>query len=123
MSNLQSVCENHETALNPVDASGPSPSASDALVVPLLMRIVERLDRIESRVAVSVLKETYTTEEVAKRLDKSEWTVRQWCNKGQAHAKKIHGRGRKGEWRISHDELVRLQNEGPLMMPLPRTAS
>jgi hypothetical protein len=29
-------------------------------------------------------------------------------------AYKVHGKGRTGEWRIPHQELVRLQNEGPL---------
>jgi hypothetical protein len=79
------------------------------------------LDRIEERLANSTVKETYTTEEVAERLGKSEWTVRQWCNKGQVEgAKKVRGRGRSGEWRIPHGEMVRLQNDGPLP---PRTAN
>jgi excisionase family DNA binding protein len=74
-----------------------------------------QLDRIEKSLALSVEKETYTTEEVAERLGFGVWTVRQWCNKGRVQsAKKIHGRGRQGEWRIPHEELVRLQNEGPL---------
>ena len=42
-------------------------------------------------------------------------SIRQWCNKGQVMgARKVRGKGRTGEWRIAHDELVRLQNEGPL---------
>src|SRR5262249_42495681 len=82
---------------------------------PLLLAVVQRLEQIEDTNAISVIKESYTTEEVAERLGRSEWTVRQWCNKRQVRgAKKVRGKGRTGEWRISHDELVRLQNEGPL---------
>jgi transposase len=81
----------------------------------LLENLAQRLDRIEQRLAVSVVKETYTTAEAAQRVGRSEWTVRQWCNQGQVEgAKKVHGKGRTGEWRIPHDEVVRLQNEGPL---------
>jgi len=29
-------------------------------------------------------------------------------------ASKVPGKGRKGEWRVSHAELLRLQGEGPL---------
>jgi transposase len=84
-------------------------------VLAVLKEILERLDRLEKHQAVAVVKESYTTEEVAARLNRSEWTVRQWCNKGQVQgAKKVHGKGRTGEWRISHGELVRLQNHGPL---------
>jgi predicted transcriptional regulator len=84
--------------------------------------ILQRMQRIEKFFGASVVKEAYTTEEVAERLGRSEWTVRQWCNHGQVTgAKKVHGRGRQGEWRIPHEELVRLQNEGPL--PIMQRAS
>jgi transposase len=87
-------------------------------VLAMLREILERIDRLEKRQAVSVEKESYTTEDVAVRLKRSEWTVRQWCNNGQVKgARKIHGKGRTGEWRIPHEEFVRLQNEGPLSEP------
>jgi hypothetical protein len=77
--------------------------------------IEQRLDRLEEHLALSQVKETYTTEEAAQKLKRAEWTVRHWCNKGQVRgAKKVHGKGRTGEWRIPHAEFVRLQNEGPL---------
>jgi Helix-turn-helix domain len=80
----------------------------------LFADVVQRLEQLEGRLAANVVKESYTVEEAAGRLGRSEWTVRQWCNKGQVRgAKKAHGRGRTGEWRIPHDELTRLQNEGP----------
>jgi predicted transcriptional regulator len=76
--------------------------------------IIERLDRLERAQALTVVRESYTTEQVADRLERTEWTVRQWCNQGQAEAAKVRGKGRTGEWRITHEEFVRLQNEGPL---------
>jgi excisionase family DNA binding protein len=74
----------------------------------------EQLSRIEKRISSSVEKAAYTTQEAAEQLNLKKWTVMQWCNKGQARAKKVHGRGRQGEWRISHEELIRLQSEGPM---------
>jgi hypothetical protein len=76
-------------------------------------QILERLDRLEQAQSLSVVKEGYTTQEAAERLKRAEFTVRQWCNKGQVRARKVRGRGRKGEWRIAHDELIRVQADGP----------
>lgn len=97
----------------------------DALLQKLVEQQAEillRMDRIEHRLNLNVEKEAYTVEEAAERLNRSPWTVRQWCNKCQVKdAYKVHGKGRTGEWRIPHEELIRLQNEGPL--PLTRIAS
>src|SRR4051794_25983620 len=76
--------------------------------------ILDRLDRMERAQGLSVVKEAYTTEEAAERLGRSEWTVRQWCNKGQVSgAYKVRGKGRTGEWRIPHWAVVALQAHGP----------
>jgi hypothetical protein len=81
----------------------------------VMTAIVQCLERLEEQLSLSVVKESYTTEEVAERLGRAEWTVRQWCNKKQVTgAKKVRGKGRSGEWRIPHEELLRLQSEGPL---------
>lgn len=82
----------------------------------LLEKVVDRISSLEKMVALARVKETYTAEEVAAQVRKSGWVVRQWCNKGQVPgAYKIQtGRGKKGEWRIPHEAVVRLQNEGPL---------
>jgi excisionase family DNA binding protein len=77
-------------------------------------RISALLDRMEARLDDSLAKEAYSTDEAAKLLKRAPWTIRQWCNEGRARAKKIRGRGRRGEWRIPHEELQRLQREGPL---------
>ena len=67
-----------------------------------------------------VVKESYTIDEVAKRLGRSEWTVRQWCNKGQVpDSVKVPGKGRTGEWRIPHEAVTRLESQGPLPLAMP----
>ena len=81
--------------------------------------IHERLDRIEATlqqlVAQRIVKEYYTTGEVAQLLGKAEFTVREWCRLGRVWAEKRPcGRGSTKEWIISHEELSRIQNEGLL---------
>lgn len=83
------------------------------------MRIEERLDRIEQMLTTLVqqqtIKEWYTTAEVAGLLGRAEYTVREWCRQGRIRAKKKPcGRGKGGEWLVSHEELTRLKNEGLL---------
>jgi len=79
----------------------------------------EHLERIESVLTLLVeqrtAKESYTTAEVAKIVGKAEYTVREWCRQVRIRAKKKPcGRGKGGEWLISHEELTRLKNEGLL---------
>lgn len=93
----------------------------------LLNVAVERLERrlseleavimqfAEHRTTQLTVKAFYTTAEVAKRLGKRPYTVREWCRLGRVRGEKTHtGRGVDEEWRISHEELERLQNEGLL---------
>ena len=100
----------------PADAAptgSPNVMSEDDPVIVLLKALHERLDRLEQNLAMSREKEAYTVDEAAKRLNRRPWTVRQWCNKGEvAGAYKVRGKGRTGEWRIPHDALVRVQNEG-----------
>lgn len=84
-------------------------------LIALVVTLGERLDRIEKQLSMNVQKEAYTTDEIAERIGRSEWSVRQFCNKGQIQAKKVHGRGRAGEWRVSSQELLRIQRDGPLV--------
>ena len=79
----------------------------------------QRLERIEAilntLVAQKIVKDWYTTVEAGAILERSAYTVRQWCRYGRVHAEKRRcGRGRSREWVISHKELVRIQNEGLL---------
>lgn len=64
------------------------------------------------------IKESYTTQEVAKILEKKAYTVREWCRLQRVTAfKAMCGRGCEEEWRITHEELLRIQNEGLLPPP------
>ncbi|HEX3147823.1 MAG TPA: helix-turn-helix domain-containing protein [Gemmataceae bacterium] len=99
------------TACHPQSPNDPITSES---AYTLFQALLERLDRLEQNLALARPKETYTTDEAAERLNRSPWTVRDWCNKGQVPgAYRVKGKGRRGEWRIPHDVLVRVQNEGP----------
>ncbi|HEY7424867.1 MAG TPA: helix-turn-helix domain-containing protein [Gemmataceae bacterium] len=70
---------------------------------------------------VRTAKDYYTTAEVAKVLGKAEYTVREWCRQGRIRGrKKACGRGKGGEWLVSHEELTRIRNEG--LLPFPRPA-
>jgi lysyl-tRNA synthetase class I len=80
--------------------------------------VLERLERIEAVMSDllrhKTVKEWYTTAEVAEIVGKSDYTVREYCRKGQIQAKKApNGRG----WLVSHLELNRLRNYGPLPEP------
>ena len=86
--------------------------------------LAERLERIEtllqSLLKERTIKEWYTTAEVAKLLSKAEFTAREWCRLGRVRAqKKKCGRGVASEWIISHEELVRVQNQGLLLEANP----
>ena len=60
-------------------------------------------------------KDWFAAAEVAKMLGRAEYTVREWCRQGRIRAKKKPcGRGKGGEWLVSHEEFVRLSNEGLL---------
>ncbi len=81
--------------------------------------VARRLDCIESilqdLVAQRTIQDWYGTEEVATILKRSPYTVREWCRERRIRAeKRLCGRGRSQEWMISHEELVRIQNEGLL---------
>ena len=83
------------------------------------MSVEERLERIEQMLVTLVqqqtIKEWYTTAEVGGLLGRAEYTVREWCRQGRIRAKKKPcGRGKGGEWLVSHEELTRLRNEGLL---------
>ena len=73
--------------------------------------LVERLDRIEVALAALLERETskewYSTDEIARTVDKAEFTVREWCRLGRLKAeKRASGRGKFCAWVVSHEELV-----------------
>ncbi len=81
----------------------------------------ERLDRIEKMLrelaSQRVVKEFYSTADLARILKRAEYTVREWCRNHRIVAEKKHcGRGNTFEWKISHVELERIKNDG--LLPL-----
>jgi hypothetical protein len=85
-------------------------------------QVEDRLAALEKAVALLVsqrtVKEWYTTTDIAAMFNKAEYTVREWCRLCRINASKIPSlRGGEQEWRISHAELVRYQNEG--LLPIP----
>jgi hypothetical protein len=92
---------------------------------PTMRALVEDLDTRLAEIQASLLalvqqravKEFYSTDDVAKIVDRDAYTVREWCRYGRLRAiKRSCGRGNSPEWSIPHDELVRYQNEG--LLPL-----
>lgn len=86
-----------------------------------LRKVSERLSAIEAALDVLVhqkmVKEWYSTAEVAELLDKAEFTVREWCRLRRINAEKRNsGRGPHAAWVISQTELQRLDREG--LLPL-----
>ena len=89
----------------------------------MIDEVLRRLTRIETALEEIIrqrtAKEYYTTTEVADAVGRAEFTVREWCRNGRVNAEKErYGRGKSQEWRISHEELQRILNHGPL--PLNR---
>lgn len=83
--------------------------------------LVERLSRIEAVLQTLVREKTvksyYSTAEIAALLEKSEYTVREWCRQKRIRAsKKAYSRGAHPEWLVSHEELVRIRDAG--LLPL-----
>lgn len=82
---------------------------------PWMNVVLDRLDRIEKRLGMSVKKDAYTVPEVVERFEgrRAEFTVREWCRLGCVQAYKVRGKGRQGEWMVPHAELERVLAEGP----------
>jgi excisionase family DNA binding protein len=100
-----------------VQPVSPSPDAdlTGVLASTVKSTLNDRLDRLEELFEATRDREAFTTHQAAKRLGKSAWTVRRWAELGQIKAQKVlMGRtGRKGEWRISEEEVTRIEREGP----------
>jgi hypothetical protein len=86
-----------------------------------------RLSGIESKLAQihgmlaspKEVRERYTVEEIAAMLNKTPYTVREWCREGRINAtKRSERRGGAELWNISAEEIARYKNEG-LLAPGP----
>jgi hypothetical protein len=83
------------------------------------IELLTRLARIETKLDAlarqPVDKDFYSVAEFATKVDREEFTVREWCRLGRINAKKRDcGRGNAQEWKISHEELTRYLNDGLL---------
>lgn len=84
-------------------------------IVELEQTIAELRDLLLNQKTV---KDSYDTKEVAQILGRKPYTVREWCRLQRINAYKAQfGRGAEEEWRISNDELQRIQNDG--LLPIP----
>lgn len=88
-------------------------------ITELFARLIDRLDRIESKLSGpqqrEFLKEWYTIAEAAEILDRAPFTVREWARLDRINAmKRPSGRGAASEWMISHKEIERIKNKGLL---------
>lgn len=91
--------------------------------------LVERITSLEATIAElrdiichqnQTAKESYNTAEVANILGKRPYTVREWCRLQRINAyKAMCGRGCEVEWRVTREELLRIQNEG--LLPIPNS--
>ena len=83
------------------------------------IEMLNRLARIETKLdslaRQPVDKDFYTVAEFAAKVDREDFTVREWCRLGRINAEKRPcGRGNAQEWKISHEELLRYLNHGLL---------
>jgi hypothetical protein len=84
----------------------------------VMARLNEINAKLDTLVEAQMMKDWYTTAEIAQIVAKSEYTVREWCRHGRIKAvKRKSGRGPHAAWVVSHDELQRYEREGLLSIP------
>jgi hypothetical protein len=75
-----------------------------------LRRLEERQSALETQEPPRMF---YSTKEFAERVERSEYTVRQWCKNGRINAqKRPGGRGAYDEWQIPASEPQRYRDFG-----------
>ncbi|MGA2620757.1 MAG: helix-turn-helix domain-containing protein [Thermoguttaceae bacterium] len=82
-------------------------------VLDYLARIEKQNLAILSALTPKAHRKFLPADEVAERLDRSPWTIRQLCNRGQIRAVK----GEDGCWRIPAEEVARLEENGVPKLP------
>jgi hypothetical protein len=100
----------HEAMDASATRSQSSAVAKPDWIISLEAQVTEVLSlaKKQAKLTQSASKNFYTVAEVEGLTVYKEWTIRDACNKGRIKAKK----GDDGRWRVPHDELVRLQEEG-----------
>ncbi len=89
------------------------PSEPMENLLEILTEIKKQNLEILSRLTPKASRKYLSVDEAAERLDRSPWTVRQLCNAGQIVAVK----GDDKTWRISADEVARLEENGVPRLP------
>ena len=84
----------------------------------LLTELSAKIDRLAERLDKPEQKARYTVNEASQLTGLSRWTIRDACNHGRVKAQR-HGGPTKWEWRIPHEEVARLMNDGtkPVISP------
>lgn len=84
-----------------------------------LIRIEERLTVVtDNHLPTPSSRKYYGVTEFAKLVNKSEYTVREWCRLYRINAEKCEsGHGEYKSWKIPADELARYRDHG--LLPLP----
>ena len=78
-----------------------------------LKKDIQKLTQIVTANQVPMKKEYYSVKEVAKIIERAEFTVREYCRMKRIVAeKKDCGRGSSNEWKISYEELNHYLNHG-----------
>lgn len=92
----------------------------------LLNDVEQYVSRIEQRLGSVTVGETfamsvrefYSVSEFAQLVEKSEYTVREWCRLLRVNAEKCDaGHGDSKAWKIPSDELARYRDHG--LLPIP----
>jgi predicted transcriptional regulator len=80
------------------------------------------LCRLDDLLSVKTIKDWYSVEEVAERVSRTPYQVREWLRTGRMiGTKRPVGRGRQKEWEVSHEELTQYLSHG--LRPIIRVAS
>ena len=94
-------------------------NTNDDLIFDMAQRIEMMEIALDMLIRQRNVQSWYSTKQIAQLLEKSEFTVREWCRLGRVHAeKRPSGRGKSQEWMISHDEFERIKSEG--LLPLAK---
>jgi hypothetical protein len=71
------------------------------------------LRKLEDLLALKTVKDFYSVEEVADKVGRTPYQVREWLRLGRMHGiKRSTGRGCHKEWQVEHAEVERHLNHG-----------
>ena len=103
----------------PMDPSKLQTLMLDGSLIVALNETHSALQRVEARLKHVASEddsgpEWLPVDEVAERLGRKPFTIREWCRRHRVNACKAGRRGGFGDWRIHRNEITRYRNEGLL---------